>query len=636
MTRSAKPSLVHARIAFFLFTLIIAQTAYGYGSSVVGNHISSGEGFPVPSSMTANFGTTPQSAMINTNFLVGLGVTILDGSNSPEPGISVTFTAPASGVSGLFNVNGLTTLTVMTDAAGVAVAVFSANSMVGGPYNVVASSNGLPNVNFSLTNAGGPPTHFVLTAPSATIAGSPFNFTVTALDASNNLSSLYAGTVHFTSSDNSPALIPGNSTLTNGQGTFTAIQFKTGVRTISAYDTANSSIGGMTNNISVSATDAYRLSVTAPVTAFRGIGFSFTVTAFDRYDNEAPNYSGMLHFNGTDVSATMPPDSFMAGPSKAFSTTLFTVGSQTVSVSDANASLAATSNSINVFNINTGIKSRADFDGDGKTDVSVFRPADGNWYVDRSTSGFSATHFGSDNDTLVPGDYDYDGKADYAVFRPSSVNGVPDFYVLNSLDSTFSGYSWGMPGDIPMAGDYDGDGATDIAIYRPSTSTWWIWNRRTQAVSSFTFGASGDVPMVMDFNGDGKTDLAFYRPSDHTWNMSDASGNPSQNFMSFQWGLPTDILVPADYDGDNKDDVAVYRPSDGTWYIVRSIDGGFVFTRFGISTDIPVPGDYDGDGKDDIAVFRNGTWYLNRSTSGFTSQSFGMNADKPVPAAYHP
>ncbi len=60
---------------------------------------------------------------------------------------------------------------------------------------------------------------------------------------------------------------------------------------------------------------------------------------------------------------------------------------------------------------------RADFDGDGKTDVSVFRPSEGNWYLNRSTDGFVAYNFGISTDVLTPADYDGDGKADTSVFR---------------------------------------------------------------------------------------------------------------------------------------------------------------------------------------------------------------------------
>ena len=58
-----------------------------------------------------------------------------------------------------------------------------------------------------------------------------------------------------------------------------------------------------------------------------------------------------------------------------------------------------------------------DFDGDGRSDISVFRPDNGVWYMLDSTAGFSAVQFGSAADKIVPADYDGDGKTDIAVYR---------------------------------------------------------------------------------------------------------------------------------------------------------------------------------------------------------------------------
>ncbi len=282
------------------------------------------------------------------------------------------------------------------------------------------------------------------------------------------------------------------------------------------------------------------------------------------------------------------------------------------------------------------VKSRADFDGDGKTDISVFRPSEGNWYLNRSTAGFTVINWGISSDALVPGDYDGDGKADTAIFRPSPTPGVPDFYVLNSNGFTYSGVEWGTTGDSAVAGDYDGDGKTDFAIFRPSEGTWYILNSSNGSNTIEPFGQTGDMPMAMDSDGDGKTNLTVFRPANNTWYIARNTGVPASNFDAVAFGTTGDILVPADYDGDNKDDVAIFRPSNGTWYIRRSSDSGVTITQFGLNGDVPVPGDYDGDGKDDVAVYRNGTWYLNRSTAGFTAQAFGLPTDAPIPAAYHP
>jgi sugar lactone lactonase YvrE len=93
------------------------------------------------------------------------------------------------------------------------------------------------------TATAGPATHFSVSAPATTIAGSPVTVTVTAQVADNNTATNYSGTVHFTSSDTGAAL-PANSTLTNGVGTFTVTLFTVGTQTITATDTATSSITG--------------------------------------------------------------------------------------------------------------------------------------------------------------------------------------------------------------------------------------------------------------------------------------------------------------------------------------------------------------------------------------------------------
>ncbi len=271
---------------------------------------------------------------------------------------------------------------------------------------------------------------------------------------------------------------------------------------------------------------------------------------------------------------------------------------------------------------------RADFDGDGKTDPSVFRPSEGNWYLNRSTQGFTAVQWGQNGDQLVPADYDNDGKTDLAIFRPSNAPNST-FYVLRSSDMTFYNFGWGQTGDVPVVGDYDGDGLADAAVYRPSNNTWFV-KKAAGGFTSQSFGQAGDVPVPGDYDGDGKNDLAIFRNG--TWYVLKTSGI----YTVQPWGQAGDKPVPADYDGDGKDDLAVWRESDGKWYIFRSTDGTFYSVSWGQTGDVPVPGDYDGDGKYDPAIYRNGAWYLARSTGGTTTVNWGVAGDIPVPAKYIP
>jgi hypothetical protein len=271
----------------------------------------------------------------------------------------------------------------------------------------------------------------------------------------------------------------------------------------------------------------------------------------------------------------------------------------------------------------------SDYDQDGKTDIAVFRPSDGTWYILRSVDrAMAAYQFGLAGDIPVPGDYDRDGTIDAAVFRPS--DGI--WYALRSSDGAVLEQHWGMEGDKPVPGDYDGDGKTDLAVFRPSDSTWYIRGSFDGTVQRVPWGLADDRPVPGDYDGDHKTDIAIFRPADNTWWIAaSSSGNIIQT-----WGDNGDIPVPGDYDGDQRADLAVFRPDEGTWHI-----SGFNTTvrlgQPGDHPDLPMPGDYDGDDRTDIALFRPNerTWYILRSSDdGNWSEVFGLADDIPITSPY--
>jgi hypothetical protein len=279
-----------------------------------------------------------------------------------------------------------------------------------------------------------------------------------------------------------------------------------------------------------------------------------------------------------------------------------------------------------------------DFDGDGRADVSVFRPSNQTWYFNQSSNNqLSGAQFGLATDRLTPADYDGDGKTDIAVWRDEPAN--PDkanFYILQSSNNSLRAAQFGRTGDNPsVVGDWDGDGKADLAVYRNGAGggqSYFYYHPSSQPAADFVtvyWGTGGDVPLRGDFDGDGKTDATVFRPSDATWYILQSSN--SQHRYE-QWGLGSDKFVPADYDGDAKTDLAVFR--DGTWYIRQSSNNQPRFENFGLGSDALVPADYDGDGRSDIAVFRNGMWYLRQSTNGFSAPQFGLSTDVPVPGAY--
>jgi hypothetical protein len=303
----------------------------------------------------ATTGGTPQSAVIGTAFAAPLQVTVSESGVNPISGVSVTYTVtPAgNGASGSFTSANPAT----TDASGNASVTFSANN-IPGTYTVSATAAGYNGpADFTLTNTAGPATHFTVTAPANSAAGQPFTITVTALDTAGNTDTNYTGTVHFTKTDaGAGSAVPADYTFTladAGVHTFpNGVTFVTsGTQTVTATDTVTGSITGSAN-VLVGAAGATHFSVVAPASATAAIGFNFSVTALDQFNNTATGYTGTVHFTSTDGAANLPGNYTFSGGdagTHTFSATLNTVGNQTITATDTvNGSIAGTSNTISV------------------------------------------------------------------------------------------------------------------------------------------------------------------------------------------------------------------------------------------------------------------------------------------------
>jgi FG-GAP-like repeat len=147
-----------------------------------------------------------------------------------------------------------------------------------------------------------------------------------------------------------------------------------------------------------------------------------------------------------------------------------------------------------------------DYDGDRRIDLAVYRPNDAananrdTWYTllsNRANLAFTTLAWGLAGDIRVPADYDGDGKTDVAVFRPSEGN----WYIQRSgqlAASQLQVVNWGLSGDVPQPADYDGDGRADIAVFRPSTGSWYL-NRSSAGFASQALGQSGDVAVTASY-----------------------------------------------------------------------------------------------------------------------------------------
>ncbi len=177
----------------------------------------------------------------------------------------------------------------------------------------------------------------------------------------------------------------------------------------------------------------------------------------------------------------------------------------------------------------------ADYNGDGQTDLAVFRPSTGAFSF---PDGKEIT-FGQAGDIPVSADYDGDGFADIAVYRPSTMQ-----WIIRDLPEQV----FGVKDCVPVPADYDGDGQTDKAVFQTSNAMW-----RINRIGNVPFGQKGDIPVPGDYDGDGKAEMAVYRPSTGEW-IIDKMKTPVQ-----LGGQPGDMPAPGNYHGNGKIVPAVYR-----------------------------------------------------------------------------
>ncbi len=270
----------------------------------------------------------------------------------------------------------------------------------------------------------------------------------------------------------------------------------------------------------------------------------------------------------------------------------------------------------------------ADFDGDGKTDRTVWRSSQAKFYTVLTSTGATSTPiFGAAGDIPLSGDFDGDGRVDYALWRPST----GDWDVRNSSTGLHTITALGTNGDTPVVGDFDGDGKADLTVWSNSAAGFYTRNSSTGVTVQVAFGTSGDIPVVGNYDADGKTDYALWRPTTGDWDIY-LSSTPTHSIRN--WGAIGDVPMARDFDLDGKADISVWRPSQAKFYTILSATNTVSTPIFGAAGDIPAIGDIDADIKADYGLWRpsTGGWDILKSTTGLhTSANWGANGDIPLP-----
>lgn len=151
----------------------------------------------------------------------------------------------------------------------------------------------------------------------------------------------------------------------------------------------------------------------------------------------------------------------------------------------------------------------------GEDRIAIFRSTEKKWHLDLNgnetldsckidkCSGFSIYQSG---DVPVAGDWTGRGTTQLGLFRPST----GQWFLDRSGNRAWNGCkkdlcvdSFGVSGDIPVAGDWNGTGIAKIGVFRPSTGEWFldlngngVWDGPNSDLYVSGYGQAGDLPVV--------------------------------------------------------------------------------------------------------------------------------------------
>ncbi len=283
--------------------------------------------------------SVPANATAGTAF--SFTVTALDGLNDTASNYTgvVHFTSgdPLANLPADVSLtNGVGSFTATLKTAG--------NETLTATSTVKPSVSGAANIDVSPLAA----THFSVNVPPSATAGTPFTATVIAQDKYNNTATGFDDVVHLTSSD-THSVLPADTVLNNGVGSFSITLETAGNQTLTATDTVNSLINGTSGNVNVQAVTATHYLVSAPSNVTAGTAFTFTVTALDAFNNLVSGYNGIVQFTSSDSQSVLPGGAPLTNGVGTFSATLKTAGSQTLTATDAaRSSIIGTADNISV------------------------------------------------------------------------------------------------------------------------------------------------------------------------------------------------------------------------------------------------------------------------------------------------
>jgi hypothetical protein len=240
--------------------------------------------------------------------------------------------------------------------------------------------------------------------------------------------------------------------------------------------------------------------------------------------------------------------------------------------------------------------------------IGVYRPSTGQWLLRNSNSSgpsdITIPFGGQPGDLPVAGDFNGDGKTDLGIFRNgtfilATIESVKICFVCPPvlLPQTLGSITFGQAGDKPIAGDWNGDGKDDVGVYREATAQKTpseFLLRVPGAGGTFNtdvhfFGSQGDVPLAGDWDGNGLDSIGVFHPDAAAFFLLTNDFGEADAGATF--GTIGDRPLAGDWGAAGHDRVGVFHPSTTVFSLATQLFAApdITFT-FGQAADIPVAG----------------------------------------------
>ena len=165
---------------------------------------------------------------------------------------------------------------------------------------------------------------------------------------------------------------------------------------------------------------------------------------------------------------------------------------------------------------------KANFNNDGRDDLFLYNSFSGwagLWFKVTTLANGSFGYIAGDttwdaNWQIYPGDFDGDGLTDLFIYR--TTDGQAFRVTFTATSASYVGQVWGRNWVI-KTGDFNGDGRTDLFLFDPTVGGRWAVPVANASWFTIYYGdanAGADWephPTLLD--GDNMSDVLWYRPS---------------------------------------------------------------------------------------------------------------------------